>query len=216
MSDGIKSINITGDAAKTMIGGSKKGRRSTKKNQMGGAEELRGVSPQMEIVKGVESSTSVASTSASSNSSTWLKYPQGAPVPPKINFAPTPSHTPITPDKSAAPFQQGGNKTIKVELKRKTHTKKVHLNPKKTETAKSHISKKHQTKKVRKVTIGVSNLHKRLTRAKKLHKEVKDMPIDKLKEKLVKGGLIKATSKAPPALLQQIAKDAAIVAKKAL
>ena len=42
------------------------------------------------------------------------------------------------------------------------------------------------------------------------------MPLDKLKEKLIKGGLIKANSKAPENVLRQIAGDAEVVAKKAL
>ena len=42
------------------------------------------------------------------------------------------------------------------------------------------------------------------------------MPIEVLKEKLVKGGLIKPTSKAPESVLRQIAADAAVVKNKAL
>ena len=42
------------------------------------------------------------------------------------------------------------------------------------------------------------------------------MSIDALKDKLVKGGLIKANSKAPEGVLRQIARDAEVVAKKAL
>jgi hypothetical protein len=215
MSD-IKTISISGNAASDLSGG--KRRRNTKKRQDGGADEaVRGVSPIMNAVKGVESS-SVATNAGSSNSNTWLKYPAGAPVPPKINFAPEPSHIPSSPDKSAAPTgqyaQAGGTKHVKVELKKKTTAKKVHLNPKKAEGPKH--SKKHQTKKVRKVTLGVSTLHKRITHAKKLHKEVKEMPIDKLKDKLIKGGLIKASSKAPESVLRQIAEDAALVKNKAL
>ena len=218
MSEGeIKRVNITGGAAADMTGG-KKTRRSTKKKQDGGAEELRGVSPVMNAVKGIESTTSMAATAASPNSNTWLKYPTGAPVPPKINFSPEPSHIPSSPDKSAAPTAQyaqaGGTKHVKVELKKKTTAKKVHLNPKKTEATKH--SKKHQTRKIRKVTLGVSTLHKRITRAKKLHKKVKEMPIEKLKDKLIKGGLIKPNSKAPPTLLRQIATDAETLKNKAL
>jgi hypothetical protein len=55
-----------------------------------------------------------------------------------------------------------------------------------------------------------------MTRAKKLHKSIKEMPIDKVKENLVKKGLIKSTSKAPESVLRQIASDAEVVAKKAL
>jgi len=220
----VKTVNIKGQAALDISGGSsKKGRRSTKKNQQeGGAEEVRGVSQVMSVVKGVESPSAIAAQSASPNTASWLKYPAGAPVPPQINMTAQPSHVPATPNQSAAPTgqyavptQAGGVKHVKVELKKRTSAKKVHLNPKKAEQPKAHI-KKHHTRKIRKVTLGVKSLHKRVTRAKKLHKEVKEMPLDKLKEKLIKGGLIKANSKAPPELLRQIAGDAEMMAKKAL
>jgi hypothetical protein len=191
-----------------------------KKTQAGGsAADLRGVSSDMNIVKGIESNNNVAATAAPSNSNTWLKYPAGAPVPPQINTIP--AHTPSTPDKAAAPtgqytVQGGGAKNIKVELKKKAITKKVHLNPKKGDAPKAHISKKHQTRKIRKFSIGTSSLHRRMTHAKKLHKKVKDMPIATLKAKLVKGGFIKENSKAPESILRQIDTDAEVVAKKAL
>lgn len=222
--DGIKRVNITGNAAADLSGGAKKTRRSTKKKQEGGSgatEALRGVSPVMANVKGVESTSAIAAQAASPNSNTWLKYPAQAPVPPRV--IPEPSYTPA-PDRSAAPtgqYAQAGGKThsdhkhVKVELKKKTTAKKVHLNPKKAEAPKQ-AAKKHHTRKHRKVTIGVSTLHKRITRAKKLHRKVKDMPIDTLKDKLVKGGLIKATSKAPESVLRQIAADAEVVKNKAL
>lgn len=217
MPEEIKSVNITGNAAADITGG-KRTRRTAKKKQDGGSEDVRGVSPVMNSVKGVESTSSVATNAGSSNSNTWLKYPAGAPVPPKINFSPEPSHIPSSPDKSAAPTgqyaQAGGSKHIKVELKKKVTAKKVHLNPKKAEAPKH--SKKHQTRKVRKVTLGVSSLHKRITRAKKLHRKMKEMPIDTLRDKLIKGGLIKANSKAPESVLRQMAADAEVVRNKAL
>ena len=218
--DGIKRVNITGAAASDLEGGAKKGRRSTKKKQEGGSpimgavDALRGVSPNMAAIKGVETTAGPAVAAASSNSNSWLKYPVGAPVPPRIVVEP--SHIPSTPERAAAPtgqYAQAGGKDqrhIKVELKKKTTVKKVHLNPKKAEAPK-HSSKKHQTRKARKVSIGVSSFHKRITRAKKLHKTAKEMPLDKLKEKL-----IKANSKAPESVLRQIAGDAEVVAKKAL
>lgn len=221
MSEEIKRVNITGGAAADMTGG-KKTRRTIKKKIEGGSDELHGVSPIINSVKGIESTTSIAATSALPNSNTWLKYPIGAPVPPKINFTPEPSHIPSSPDRSAAPtaqYAQAGGKSntehkhIKVELKNKTTAKKVHLNPKKGEVTKF---KKQKTKRVRKVTLGISTLHKRITRAKKLHKKVKEMPIEALKDKLIKGGLIKANSKAPESVLRQIAADAEVVKNKAL
>ena len=227
MSEEIKSIKITGVAADGLSGGAaKKGRRSTKKKQDGGAltgegDALNGVSPIMANVKGTESINTIASAAGSPNPSTWLKYPVPAPVPPRI--IPAASYI-ATSDRSAVPtgqYAQAGGKShsdqkqIKVELKKKTTAKRVHLNPKRTESPKE-ISRKHQTRKHRKVSIGISTLHKRITRAKKLHKKVKEMPIDKLKDKLIKGGLIKSTSKAPAELLRQIAGDAAVVTTKAL
>ncbi len=222
MSD-IKTINISGEAAKDM--GVKRGgnRRGTKKNQQqqGGADDAlpRGTSQVINLVKGIEPS-SIASNAASPNPSTWLKNPLPNALP-AIN--PTPSHIPATPNQSAAPTGQyavsGGGahtKHIKVELKKRTSAKKVHLNPKKTDAPKAQLAKRHQTKKVRKVSLGVSNLHKRITRAKKLHKNIKEMPIEKLKDKLIKGGLIKPNSTAPEKVLRTIAADAEVIAKKAL
>lgn len=201
MSSDTKIINISGSAAADLSGGKKK--RNYTKKQAGG---------DIQAVKGVESMSSLAA--GSPNSNTWLK-PITNPAPPQIQTVPSripmPSH--ITPP-LPTPVQQGGTtKHIRVELKKKSDSKKVHLNPKKPE---KHVSKKHQTKKARKITLGVVSLHKRITHAKKLHKKVKDMPIEVLKEKLIKAGLIKSTSKAPENILRQIAADAAVVKNKAL
>ena len=203
MSSDTKTVTISGSAATELSGGRKK--RTYTKKQAGG---------DINAVKGVESSSSIATSAASPNSQTWLK-PITNPMPPQIQ--PVPSYTPpvsapIVP--KVETVQQGGaTKHIRVELKKKSDSKKVHLNPKKPE---KHASKKHQTKKARKITLGVVSLHKRITHAKKLHKKVKEMPIEVLKEKLIKSGLIKASSKAPENVLRQIAADAAVVKNKAL
>ena len=78
------------------------------------------------------------------------------------------------------------------------------------------MKKSETRKKNRKVLLGVSSLHKRMTRAKKMHKKVKEMPLDKLREELISKKLIKSTSKAPEAILRQIATDAQIVDSKSL
>jgi hypothetical protein len=205
MSSDTKTVTISGGAASDLSGGKRK--RTYTKKQAGG---------DINAVKGVESTSSIALSAASPNSNTWLK-PITNPAPPQIQ--PAPSRIPVlsnTPVIKADIVQQGGaTKHIRVELKKKIDTKKVHLNPKKSEVLK-HASKKHQTKKSRKITLGVVSLHKRITHAKKLHKKVKEMPIEVLKEKLVKAGLIKSTSKAPESVLRQIAADAAVVKNKAL
>jgi uncharacterized protein YjeT (DUF2065 family) len=114
--------------------------------------------------------------------------------------------------------QLGGGadtKIIKVELKKKIQTKKVQLQPKKTDVP-IKGAKKLQTKKARKITLGIKSLHKRMDRAKKMTRKVKEMPLEKLREQLIQKKLIKATSKAPESVLRQIAADAQIVAGKAL
>ena len=106
---------------------------------------------------------------------------------------------------------QGGAKQIKVELKKKILSKKVTLNPKR-EVAKP----KPHTKKARKFVLGVSSMHKRMTRAKKLQHTIKKTPIDVLRKQLIQSKLIKESSKAPEAILRQIAADSELVGKKML
>jgi len=205
MSEEVKKVILTGTAASDMSGGLKKDKKSrTKKTQQGGTTIIKDVTPNGQQVQGVSSTQSYATSSASPEPKTWLKYPEHAPIPPTIKPVINTSQT-------------GGTiKHIKVELKKKLHTKKVHLRPKKVEAPKSLPHKKSQTKKSRKVTVGVSTLHKRIIKANKLTKKAKDMPIEKLKEQLIQKKLIKSTSKAPESVLRQIAADAQIVAGKAL
>jgi len=109
------------------------------------------------------------------------------------------------------PKTGGEIKHVKVELKKKHLSHKVKLQPKKDEP-----KKKHKVHKTRRFSIGVSQLHKRITRAKKVHKNIKNMSLDKLKELLISKKLIKSTSKAPESVLRQIAADSQIVDKNAL
>jgi len=213
MSLDVKSFLITGGAAASYTGlaqkPKQKGKRATAKKQEGGAPVIH--------VQGVESqSTQVA---GSPQPSTWLNLTKvgSAPTTPSTTTT-TPSTITTTPSTitttpSSTPLQQGGTRQIKVELKKKMTAKKVHLQPKKAD---SSSSKKHLTRKIRKVSIGISSLHKRITRAKKVHTTIKAMPLDKLREHLIQKKLIKATSKAPESILRQIAADSQIVAGKSL
>jgi len=213
MSLDVKSFLITGGAAASYTGlaqkPKQKGKRATAKKQEGGAPVIH--------VQGVESqSTQVA---GSPQPSTWLNLTKvgSAPTTPSTTTT-TPSTITTTPSTitttpSSTPLQQGGTRQIKVELKKKMTAKKVHLQPKKAD---SSSSKKHLTRKIRKVSIGISSLHKRITRAKKVLTTIKAMPLDKLREHLIQKKLIKATSKAPESILRQIAADSQIVAGKSL
>jgi hypothetical protein len=215
-----KSVQITGGAASDITGTRKKRSYTKRGRKSEGGGTINTV--QEGNITGIESTKSVSLSSAPINSTSWLKYPEGAPIPSPIQSGsssqPLLVNSPSvnqTSTQSSTGQQGGANKHIKVELKKKGATKRVQLNPKKPEITK-HASKKHQTKKARKITLGVVSLHKRITHAKKLHKKVKEMPIELLKEKLIKAKLIKASSKAPESILRQIAADAAVVKNKAL
>ena len=132
----------------------------------------------------------------------------------KMPNAPTNSSTSVAPVinlDGGTKIVDNGVKQFKVELKRKSTTHKVKLNPK-IEKPK----KKHNAKKSRKISLGISSLHKRVTRANRLQNKISNMKIDKLKELLIHKKLIKATSKAPESVLRQIASDSHLVAKNVL
>jgi hypothetical protein len=225
--DDVRSVMISGEAVKALSDGGTRKRAPKRKtaqeggnslqggnllqgaNSLQGANALRGVSANMMIIKGVESPSTTSA--ASPSPSTWLKAP--VEVPPRIHVAGNQTNQIAAPT-SEYKAQGGDNKSIKVELKKKATVKKVKLHPKKVEAVKT--PKKNQTKKSRKITLGMASLHKRLTRAKKVHHTMKHMPIDTLKKLLIQKKLIKPTSKAPESILRQIAVDSHIVEGKSL
>ena len=189
----MKIVQISGEAAKS-IGGKKKATR--KKKQEGGASYAETAAPYESYASPpiIKIDTPVQPV---------------APVQPVHPVAPV---APVQPVPRPVAVQQGGDtRQIKVELKKKHHTKKVQLHPKMQKVAKDK-----KTKKNRKILLGISTLHKRMTRAKKMQKKVKEMSLQELKEELIKKKLIKATSKAPESVLRQIASDSQIVEGKAL
>lgn len=241
MSEGeIRVFNITGDAAKAYSGGVKK-KRITRKR--GGEEELdNNVSlnnvplNNVPIIKlpNIVSNKNVPLSIPNVNNSNNTNHINNVNDVNHSNNTNNTNHikhvsnivsTPSTFSRQNAPIepprtdnQDGGdNKKIKVELKKKQHTKKVHLHPKKDGVQKTPIPKISETrKKNRKVLLGISSLMKRMTRAKKMHKKVKEMPIDTLRDELIRKKLIKSTSKAPESVLRQIAADAQIMETKSL
>lgn len=216
MSNSIKSFTVTGDASTFGKGGSR--RRASRKR--GGASEENCANGQCPIITKQSGGLPPAMTGQVATAGV---VPLGVktPVTPFIaptNLKSTPTQGAFIHDLRAMdPPQMGGahEKKIHVELKKSSTPKKVHLNPKKTTSTKSETSGT-KTRKARKVTLGVTTMHNRVTRAKKIHKKVKEMPLDDLRKELVKRGLIKETSKAPESILRQIAADAQIVSGKGL
>ena len=199
----IKSVMISGEAAKS-IGGAVRRRASRKKTHGGG--EVVGMESPLAARSAPVSQVAASSTTQGEETVTVTRVQ----APPQQASQQAPQQAPP----QQATLQQGGDKKIRVELKKKPLTKKVQLHPKKADVPK--VAKKPQTKKNRKVLLGMSSLHRRVTRAKKVHTKMKDMPLDKLKALLISKKLIKLASKAPESVLRQIAADAHIVEKNAL
>lgn len=210
-------FNITGEAAKAYTGGTKK-KRVTRKR--GGEEDVNNTTtPVINLpnIASVPNNTPIPNTvQVSIPLSNIVKQISTNATISRENATISRENAPPEPPRPV--IQDGGNdKKIKVELKKKQSTKKVQLHPKKDGPQKVPIAKKSETrKKNRKVLLGVASLHKRMTRAKKMHKKVKEMPLDKLREELISKKLIKSTSKAPESILRQIATDAQIVDSKSL
>jgi hypothetical protein len=204
-----RTFTITKEAAKAVgVGGTRRKRKATSKQKGPLSEEDFSMIQKAPIhiqKHGGSPSIPIPATPA-------------APSTPATPAAPSTPATPTTPATTAAPsvtvsrsIAQGGGpheqeKNVRVELKKKTEAKSVHLRPK------SDAPKKAQTKRRSKLTLGISSLRKRITRAKHIHRNVKNMPLDKLKEELIKKKLIRPTSKAPESVLRQIARDSQMVA----
>ena len=222
----IKQVVLTGSAATEMSGGTckkerrqKQGGDSRKKAQSAPPVSSFPVPPvsSFPVSSPPVSSPPVSSPPVSSPPVHPVSSPPVHPV--SSQHSPYSITRPTVPVNSVTPTaMDGGTKIIKVELKKRATMKRVHLQPKRSDAlkgAKKPLSAP-QTKKARKVTLAVGALHKRMKRAKKMTRKVKEMSPQQLREHLIEKKLIKPTSKAPDAVLRQIAADAQIVAGKAL
>lgn len=213
MSSDTKTVVLTKQAAADMMGGSvapKRRNRSARKSQ----NILEGGAPTV-------SSPASGPTTVIKLGHVGGELPPPPPIPSSYSVKPNQvknTETPVKLNVQEPALQQsaGEHKVVKVELKKKAVTKKVQLQPKKSEPPKATLHGKKTLKKPRKITLGISSMHRRLTRAKKAQTRVKEMPLDDLKKLLIAKKLIKPTSTAPESILRQIAADAQIVADKAL
>lgn len=200
-----KAVRITGGAVADLSGG----KRTRKRKVKGDPDESPSMSkPSIPL----ESFKNATITKVGGAAALMPVPPSTAPFPlqaPALtSLRPQPQQP--QPQQSQQPQQQmQGGKQIRVELK-KIQSKKVKLHPKR------EVAKLKPIKKTRKFVLGVSSLHKRMTRAKKMQRTLKEIPLDKLKEQLIKANLIKKTSKAPEAILRQIAEDSQLVGKHML
>ena len=123
-----------------------------------------------------------------------------------------------------APVLQGGapSKDIKVILapKKKKTAKVILAGPKKKvlqSIAKAVATAGTKTRKIaKKIRMSISSLSNRMTRAHKIRKESKELPIEKIKESLKQANLIKETTKAPDDILRQMYADYLLLKNRAL
>jgi hypothetical protein len=207
MVDEYKIFNITGGAAAEYLGGAAKQKRVRKTAKASIKQEGGSAMPSAAPLVLEPLQQQYALTAPSSSPSAPAPAPSSAPS----SASSSASSSAPSPAPSALVGQNGGTKIIKVELKRKSAKKHVKLHPKK-----DGIKKLAMSKKARKVSIGLSSLHKRVRRAQKTEKKVKEMSLEDLKKELIAKKLIKVTSKAPESVLRQIAADSRIMEKKAL
>ena len=209
----------------------KKGRATRRKEQKG-PKRQKGGSQQSDLIVSkfpdAMAPTTAAAAAAADCSIKGYQSPtlvHGAPL--SLAYTPVMPQVPESAVAVAASYpafpqgqpatQSGAGKPSKVVLQSKSKT--VHLTPKGTVVAAATAAsakKGSVTKRARRITLGLQALKKRQTRAHKIHADVKDMPIAKVREHLIAKKIIKPTSKAPEKVLRQMAVDVQIVAGKGL
>jgi hypothetical protein len=104
----------------------------------------------------------------------------------------------------------GGKKPHRVKV---LLTKKRHV-PQAVDASAAAALKAH--KPARKIQLGVGAIKKNVTRAKRITRVAKTLPIETIRAELVKAGIIKESSKAPEAVLRQMYADAKTVSTRSL
>ena len=115
-----------------------------------------------------------------------------------------------------APLQEGAAKKdvpMKVVLAAAKKKKAVILAAAKPKLGESKTRKVSKTKKVR---VTISNLGKKINKAKEIRKAASDTSIEGIKKELQKAALIKPGSKAPDAMLRQLYADFMMLKGRAL
>jgi hypothetical protein len=104
----------------------------------------------------------------------------------------------------AKPKEEESQKPMKVVLAAAKKKERVVLAPAKAAINPAKTRKISRTKKVR---VTISNLSKKIHKAKEIRKTATDSTLDEVKKELHKAGLIKTESKAPETMLRQMYAD---------
>ena len=235
---------LTGNAANALTGGKRRGGRTRKSGGMGGLRQVMDMSLQQRggdnsggLVQ-VAEQAKASSYSPMDPTQTYDAYREvymraannlpllstlghkggyntGATVNLASTHAPGPSTGPVMPMVSGKSASDLGPALIGGVIL-KPRKMKVSLNaPRKTNNMRGPTPTNTTRKAPRKIRLGVKNLKTRLNRAKKAHSHAQNLGLPILKQRLVKAGVIKASSKAPEHMLRTMYADL-LVTKKGL
>jgi hypothetical protein len=203
MDSSIKTLTITGTAASGSE--AKKSRRASRRKKVENeAEESKSIQPiqQLQIEK-----TLVPSVPSVFSTPFTTLTPK---VPNRNSYLPATAH-------AQKPQQAQQLQPIEKQVIPNTSTvaTSVILNPPKVQRIKlqpktlvQHVQKQVAgTRKARKISLSVSNLNHRFTRAKRVHDDTQKKPIDTIRSYLVEKGVIQTKSKAPERMLRSMYND---------
>lgn len=162
------------------------------------------------------------------NTSNTIFTKIGGDVAPATASASSPASAPATANSAnlaAAPAAQAAAEPATAAATAGTAAKVV-LGGKKPKAMKVLLTKKNhgpadtpaplQSKKHRKVTLGIQHLKRRVTKARRLNKMTTTLSINQIRNELIAGKIIKENSKAPEAILRQMYADAKLITTKSL
>ena len=206
MDSSIKTLTITGSAASSSE--AKKSRRGSRRKKIEDegfeqSEPIQCIQPiqPIKIEKSftplITKNSSVATASFTSSGLSAPSAPLGpsAPLSSKVSLVQKPvekqESKPITPVTSVI---LNPPKVQRIKLQPKTYVQ--------------HIQKQVAgTRKARRISLSVSNLNHRFTRARRVHDETQKKPIDSIRSYLVNKGVIQTKSKAPEKMLRSMYND---------
>ena len=201
MDSSIKTLTITGSAASS---GSeaKKSRRGSRRKKIEdeGFEQSEPIQPIQPIqpIKIEKSFTPLITKNSSAATASFTSSGLSAPS------------APLTPFSSKVsliqkPVEKQEPKPVTSVILNPPKVQRIKLQPK---TLVQHVQKQVAgTRKARKISLSVSNLNHRFTRAKRVHDDTQKKPIDTIRSYLVEKGVIQTKSKAPERMLRSMYND---------
>lgn len=206
----IRKITITGGASVFSVAGDEesKGRRQTAKRRQPAAAAL----PRtiQKITVGVETPVATADASAPKSQLGDGGVAAAAAAAPtkqiKVEVEETVPQAAPAQFPSKVVLGQKKPKHLRVVLTKKNHDKATASAP----------SSDSPAAKQRKVTLGLQHLRRRVTKARRLQRFTKAVPLENIKAELIAAKIIKPDSKAPESILRQMYSDAKLVSTKSL